>query len=157
MELDMNFPRSLLLAGFAAASLLSTAAMAADHQVEMVNKGPNGKAMQFDPAFLKIAPGDTVTFVPKDKGHDSMSIDGMLPEGAETWKGKINEQITVTFTKPGLYGYKCQPHYGLGMVGLIEVGDDTSNIETLKAVKLVGAAKKRMAELFAQAEGGAAQ
>jgi pseudoazurin len=86
-----------------------------------------------------------------------MSIDGMLPEGAEPWKGKINEQITVTFTKPGLYGYKCQPHYGLGMVGLIEVGDDTSNIETLKAVKLVGAAKKRMAELFAQAEGGAAQ
>jgi len=153
----MNFIRPLLLAGFTAASLASSGAMAADHQVEMMNKGPNGKAMQFDPAFLKIEPGDTVTFVPKDKGHDSMSIDGMLPEGAEPWKGKINEQITVTFTKPGLYGYKCQPHYGMGMVGLIEVGGDTSNLESLKAVKVVGAAKKRMADLFEQAAGSAAQ
>lgn len=153
----MNFARPLLLAGFVAVSFASSGAMAADHQVQMLNKGANGKAMQFDPAFLKIAAGDTVTFIPKDKGHDSMSIDGMLPEGAEPWKGKINEQITVTFTKPGLYGYKCQPHYPLGMVGLIEVGDDTSNLEALKAVKLVGSAKKRMAELFEQAEGGAAQ
>lgn len=145
------------LAGLIAACVISFGAAAADHQVEMVNRAPDGKAMQFVPAFLKIAPGDTVTFIPKDKGHDSLSIDGMLPEGAEPWKGKINEQLTVTFTKTGLYGYKCQPHYALGMVGLIQVGDDTSNLETLKAVKLIGSAKKRMAELFAQVEGGATQ
>jgi pseudoazurin len=153
----MKFSKSLLLAGFVAASITSSGAAAADHQVEMVNKGPNGKAMQFNPAFLKVEPGDTVTFVPKDKGHDSMSIDGMLPEGAEPWKGKISEQITVTFTKPGLYGYKCQPHYGLGMVGLIEVGDDISNLDKLKGVKLIGMAKKRMAELFEEAEKGQGQ
>ena len=152
----MKVSKLILLAGFVAASIASSGAAAADHQVEMVNKGPNGKAMQFDPAFLKIETGDTVTFVPKDKGHDSMSIDGMVPEGAEPWKGKINEQITVTFTKPGLYGYKCQPHYGLGMVGLIEVGNDISNLDKLKSVKLVGAAKKRMADLFEEAEKGQA-
>ena len=47
----------------------------------------------------------------------------MIPEVAEPWKGKINEEITVTFTQEGIYGYKCQPHFGLGMVGLIQVGE----------------------------------
>src|SRR5690606_17558680 len=93
-----------------AATLLAAPAWAADHQVQMLNKDSEGRPMQFEPAFLKIAPGDTVTFVPTDKGHNSEAFPNLIPEGAEPWKGKINEEITVTFTEEGFYAYKCQPH-----------------------------------------------
>jgi pseudoazurin len=129
---------------------MSMGALAADHQVKMLNKGPNGQIMQFDPAFLQVAPGDTVTFVPVDKGHSSDSIDGLIPDGATPWQGQISQGITVKLTVPGVYGYKCLPHFGLGMVGLIEVGTNPSNLAAAKAVTLPPMAEKRMQELFAQ-------
>lgn len=131
-------------------SSIGNGALAAEHEVRMLNKGPDGQAMQFDPAFLKIEPGDSVKFVPTDKGHNSESILDMLPEGAETWKGKMNEEVTVTFDVEGIYGYKCQPHFALGMVGVIQVGDSTDNLDSAVTAKLPGKAKSRMAELIAQ-------
>ena len=94
-----------------------------------------------------------VKFVVADKGHNSESVKGMLPEGAEPWKGKINEELTVTFDVEGIYGYKCTPHFAMGMVGLIQVGEGTANLESAKTAKLPGKAKSRMAELTAQANG----
>ncbi|CAD7052417.1 pseudoazurin [Pseudorhizobium endolithicum] len=132
---------------------LGMPAFAADHEVKMVNKDSEGRAMQFEPAYLKIAPGDTVTFINVDKGHNSESVKGMIPEGAEAWKGKINEEIKVTFDVEGLYGYKCLPHQGMGMVGVIQVGEDTANLEQVTAVKLPGKAKTRMEELLAEVVG----
>jgi pseudoazurin len=123
---------------------------AADHQVKMVNKDSEGRAMQFEPAFLKIAPGDTVTFVATDKGHNSEALPNLIPEGAEPWKGKIGEEITVTFDVEGFYGYRCAPHFGLGMVGLIQVGDAATPPD-ISAVKLPGKAKDRMTELVSEA------
>lgn len=136
----------------AAAILVAAPAWAADHEVRMLNKDSNGVAMQFEPAFLKVAPGDTVTFVAADKAHNSESLKGGIPEGAETWKGKINEEITVTLETEGLFAYKCTPHLGLGMVGLIQVGDSTENIEAVKAIKLPPKARNRMQELIAEVE-----
>ena len=129
-----------------------TGAQSAEHEVRMLNKGPEGQPMQFDPAFLKIEPGDTVNFLATDKGHNSESILEMIPEGAETWKGKINEEISVTFDEEGIYGYKCMPHFGMGMVGIIQVGDDISNLDSAETAKLPGRAKPRMAELIALIE-----
>ena len=131
-------------------------AFAAEHEVRMLNKGPEGQPMQFDPAFLKVAPGDTVSFVATDKGHNSETILGMIPEGAETWKGKMNEEIKVTFSTEGIYGYKCTPHFGIGIVGLIQVGDSTENLDAAQTAKLPGKAKTRMAELMGQVGSGAA-
>ncbi len=128
--------------------LLSGAAQAADHQVQMLNKGEKG-AMVFQPDFIVAAPGDTVTFVPTDKGHDAESIKDMVPEGAQPFKGKMNEQITVTLDKEGVYGVKCTPHYAMGMVALIVVGKPT-NLEQAKTVKQAGKAKKVFEGLFAQ-------
>ncbi|MEC5293778.1 pseudoazurin [Aurantimonas sp. C2-6-R+9] len=136
-----------LALGVAGALLMVAPALAADHEVQMLNKGADGP-MVFEPAFLQIEPGDTVTFVPTDKGHNSEAIEGMVPEGAEAWKGKISEEVSVTFTEPGIYGYKCLPHYPLGMVGLIQVGDDPLNLEEAKGVKHPGKADKRMTALF---------
>jgi pseudoazurin len=130
--------------------LLATPAFAAEHEVKMLNKGGDGQTMVFEPAFLKIAPGDTVRFVPTDKGHDAETIPGMLPEGAQAFKGKISQEVTVTFDKPGLYGYRCSPHFGMGMVGLIAVGDKPENLAAAEQAKMPPLAKKRLATLFAQ-------
>jgi pseudoazurin len=144
------------LAAAALAAMTWSSAFAADHQVRMLNKGPEGQPMQFDPAFLKIAPGDSVTFVATDKGHNSETILGMIPETAETWKGKMNEEIKVTFDVEGIYGIKCMTHFGMGMVGLKQDADSTENQDAAKTAKLPGKAKTRMAELMAQVESGGA-
>jgi pseudoazurin len=135
-----------------AAMMITGAAYAADHQVQMLNKGTQG-VMVFEPNFIEAAPGDTVTFVPTDKGHDASSIDGMLPEGAQPFKGEISKPITVTIDKEGVYGVKCVPHYGMGMVALIVAGKP-ANLDQAKKVKQPGKAKKVFEELFAKVPAG---
>lgn len=114
--------------------VLATAGLAAEHEVKMLNQGPQG-TMSFDPAYLKVAPGDTVKFVPTDQGHNSHSV--LVPKGATTWQGQISKPVTVTLNKQGVYIYQCDPHHTLGMVGVIQVG---------KAGNLK-AAKKKAAEM----------
>ena len=149
----MNRVLPILAAAAIAVAALWAGAFAADHQVRMVNKDSENRVMQFEPAFLKIAPGDTVTFVNADNGHNSESIPEMVPEGAEPWAGKINEEIKVTFAQEGVYLYRCKPHFAMGMVGLIQVGDSPANLEAVKGAKLPGKAKTRGEELFAQVGG----
>ena len=81
----------------AALGAAAGAASAADVEVQMLNKGAKG-AMVFEPSFVQVQPGDTVHFVPTDKGHDVESIKGMLPEGVEPFKGKMNENYDLTVT-----------------------------------------------------------
>ena len=71
----------------AAAVGFCTAVSAAEYEVQMLNKDLSGKMWQFEPAFLKIAPGDTVTFMPADKGHNSETLEAIVPQGATPWKG----------------------------------------------------------------------
>jgi pseudoazurin len=123
-------------------------ALAADHQVQMLNKGAKG-AMVFEPDFIAAAPGDTITFVPKDKSHNAESIKGMLPEGVESFKSAMSASFTLTLTKEGVYGIKCTPHYGMGMVLLVVAGRPI-NLETAKAVKHPAFAKKRFDAIFAE-------
>jgi pseudoazurin len=129
--------------------LVAGAAGAAEIEVMMLNKGEKG-AMVFQPDFVSAAPGDTIRFVPTDKGHNVETIKGMLPEGAEAFKSKFNEVFSITLDKEGVYGVKCAPHYGMGMVALIEVGQPV-NLDEAKAVKQTGKAKAVFAELFGQA------
>lgn len=139
-----------LLAGAAVALAFASPATAADHVVKMLNKGKAG-VMVFEPALVKVAPGDTVTFLPIDKSHNAESIAGMIPAGAAAFKGKMSQPLKVTFSKPGVYGYKCLPHYALGMVGLVVVGNGGSNIHEAREVSHPGKAKPAFAALFNQA------
>lgn len=129
---------AIALAGFAVAP-----ALAVDYEVHMLNKGVAG-TMVFEPAFVQAQPGDTVTFIPTDKGHNVEAIKDMLPEGVEIFKSKINETYVLTVDVPGVYGVKCTPHFAMGMVGLIVVGEDTSNLEAIKAIKV----PKKVGERF---------
>ncbi len=135
-----------------AALSIAGAAQAADHEVKMLNRSADGEMMAFEPAFLKVEPGDTVTFVATDKSHNAETILGMLPEGAEAFKGKINQDVSVTFDAEGVYGIKCMPHYPLGMVALIQVGDEVPNLDQALEVKNPGKAGARMAVLFENVE-----
>ena len=131
-------------------ALAAAGAHAAEVEVKMLNKGAAG-AMVFEPALVKIAPGDTVKFVPTDKSHNAETVPEMLPAGAEPFIGKLNEQVDVTFKQNGVYGIKCKPHYGMGMVALVVVGEPT-NLEAAAAAKHPGKAKQVFADLVAKAK-----
>jgi pseudoazurin len=99
----------------------------------MLNQGSSG-VMVFEPAYLKINIGDSVTFESTDAAHNSASIPGMIPSSASSWNGGLSQDITVMFDVAGIYGYQCTPHSMMAMVGVIQVGDDKSNLDSAKAV-----------------------
>ena len=53
-----------------------------------------------------------------------------IPEGAEGFAGKINEEIEIVLDVEGLYGVKCKPHFNMGMVMTIAVGDVAQTPDT---------------------------
>jgi pseudoazurin len=142
----MKFSTRFAIAFGLGLAFAAGAADAADIQVKMLNRGAKGM-MVFEPDLIKIAPGDTVTFVATNPGHDARSIAGMIPEGAEPFEGKLNKDLTVTFTKPGVYGVECRPHYAMGMVAAVIVGDPV-NLDAAKAVKQPPMAGKKFAALL---------
>ncbi|CAN7492772.1 pseudoazurin [Neorhizobium sp. LjRoot104] len=121
----------------------ATVVSAADFEVHMLNKGKDG-AMVFEPSSLKVAKGDTVTFIPTDKSHNAETIDGLIPEGAKPFKGQMNESVKVTFDVEGAYAVKCSPHVGMGMIGLVVVGNTPANLEAIKTAKLPKKARERL-------------
>jgi len=135
------------IAGAVMAVIFASPAVAKDVQVKMLNKGANG-SMVFEPALVKVAPGDSVTFIAVDKGHNAEVISTMLPAGAAPFKGKMSQNLTVKFTKPGVYGYKCLPHYGLGMVGAVIVGNSPANAAQAKSASHPGKAKQKFAAIL---------
>ena len=103
----------------------------ASFEVKMLNQGQDG-VMVFEPSLLKINVGDTVTFKATDAAHNSASIPGMIPNGASSWNGDLSRDISVTFDVPGVYGYQCTPHAMMAMVGVIQVDNNTENLDAVK-------------------------
>lgn len=145
--------RIAMLAAAVAVVVAGSAAYGAEVEVKLLNKGSDGALMVFEPALVKIAPGDTVKFVSTDKGHNAESIKGMLPEGAPVFQGKNGEDVSVRFDQEGVYGVKCLPHYGMGMVAMVVVGLP-ANEDQAKAVPQVGKAKQVFAKLFEKLDAG---
>ena len=56
-------------------------------------------------------------------------------------KSKKSEDVEFKFTIPGVYLYQCSPHKTIGMIGLIIVGNDKSNLNKVKEVKMFGLSK----------------
>ena len=69
--------KTVTLATIAVLMSVAGVAMADEVEVKMLNKGAEG-LMVFEPALVKIEPGDTVKFVATDKGHNAESIKGMF-------------------------------------------------------------------------------
>jgi len=134
---------------------VSSATLAAEHTVQMLNMGTAG-VMVFEPAVLHVEPGDTVTFQPTNPSHNSESVETLIPEGGETWKGATSQPVTVTLNTEGVYVYECMPHAMMAMVGVIVVGEPV-NLDEVKAnaetygEKFV-ANQQRLQEYLAQVE-----
>ena len=131
--------RSAILAVLLA--LLPIVAQAETFEVKMLNGNATG-GMAFEPDFLSLKPGDKVKFLATQRGHNAATIKDFLPEGASPFKGKINQEIEVTFTEEGFYGIMCTPHYDMGMVMVVRVGDAPFTEMTLPIDVRPGAVKR---------------
>ena len=128
-------------------------AFTADVTIEMLNK-LDDRNMVFSSEIVKVDVGDTVFWVSTDKGHnvEFISKNG-VPDGVAKFKSKVNKDAEFTFTIPGIYAYWCTPHKSMGMIGFVIVGDDLSNLDSIKKVKFVGKSKKLAKSLIAEIEG----
>ncbi len=108
------------------------------------------EGLKFTPLVIQIAPGDTVAWE-NMSSHDSQAMEGLVPEGAEMWHSAMGENFQQTFTKEGIYVYKCTPHFGAGMGGVIIVGKPV-NLEAIKAATVKGAAKRLVKKAIKAAE-----
>ncbi len=147
-----------ILVAFGAALIPKSSIAGENFEILMLNKDPNNskRKMIFSDEILSVNVGDAVTFKPEDKGHNSESIKGMIPNGATKWRGKMNKEVSVTFEIPGFYGYHCKPHASMGMVGLIVVKGPgkLDNLEAVTSVKHRGKAKKAWAKIWEKAKAG---
>ena len=77
----------------------------------------------WEPMVTYAKSGDTIKFMGM-LGHDTETLDGMVPTDAPKWKAKLGEEgFGVTLTKEGAYIYKCNPHMSMGMVAAVIVGE----------------------------------
>lgn len=122
------------------------------HEVQMLNKHPDNARLRqvFFPRVLVVQPGDSVQFLAVDRGHNSAVIKGMIPDGAEGWNGRINDDVEVVLDVPGFYGYQCTPHASVGMVGLVVVEGEgmSANLEAAQGVRQRGRAQAAWEEIW---------
>ena len=133
-------------------TLWTGAALGADVTVKMLNK-LDGEYMVYSKKIVQVDAGNTVFWKSVDKGHNVEFIKGGVPEGVEKFKSKLSQDTKYTFTIPGIYAYWCTPHKSMGMIGFIIVGNDLSNLESIKKVKFAGKSKKIAQPLIAEIEG----
>ena len=121
----------------------------ADMTIEMLNKDDAGNKMIYSEELAKVDVGETITWVPTSKGHNVEFIAG--PDGAELpKKSKNGKEVSMTFEVPGIYYYWCTPHKGMGMIGLVVVGDDVSNKDAIAKAKAMGKSKKKLKALLGE-------
>ena len=129
--------------------LFSSMAYAEDMTIDMLNKRADGEKMVYSVDVAKIDVGDTITWLPASKGHNVHFIAG--PDGWDLpKKSKNNKEVAITFDTPGIYLYQCTPHASMGMIGLVIVGGDTSNIDAIAKAKVRGKSKKKLKKLLGE-------
>ena len=127
--------------------LISFTSFSKEVVLEMLNKRSDGQKMVFSEDVVKVSVGDTVKWLASDKGHNVEFIGG--PDGVSLPpKSGLNKDVSITFEKPGVYLYVCTPHKVMGMIGLVVVGEDTSNKDAIAGIKMMGRSKKKLASMI---------
>ena len=125
--------------------LISSFAYAENFTIEMLNKLGKEK-MVYSEKVISIKVNDEITWKSVDKGHNVEFIG--MPKGVSKFKSKISKDAKFKFVKSGVYLYQCTPHKAMGMIGLVIVGDDKSNLDKIKKVKVYGKSKKLLKKLL---------
>ena len=127
----------------------STVAFSEDMTIEMLNKRDDGARMVYSEDVARIDVNDTITWVPTSKGHNVEFVAG--PDGWDApRKSKNGKEVAITFDIPGVYLYQCTPHKSMGMIALVVVGDDVSNLDAIANKKMRGKSKKKMKTILGQ-------
>ena len=127
---------------------VSSMAYSADMSIDMLNKLGKEK-MVYSVDVAEIDVGDTITWLPASKGHNVHFIAG--PDGWQLpKKSKNNKEVAITFDTPGIYLYQCTPHASMGMIALVVVGGDTSNLDAIAKAKVRGKSKKKLKKLLGE-------
>lgn len=107
---------------------------------------------QFAPELLRVAPGETVTFLNSRGSHTVLSQKGLWPDDVPPVDIAGQLRADVVFDQPGIYGVTCRRHGKYGMVMLVAVGDvspgeeDFARVSELPANARARAAYKRLLE-----------
>ena len=138
----------LMLTAMLVNSAMSDNALAEVIQIEFT---------QFDTFSIEVVNidvGDTVEWLPKNKGHNVEFLAG--PDMADLPpKSNMNEFHSVRFDKQGVYLYGCTPHLNMGMLGLVLVGNDLHNIDAIGNIDLPNVAKSVLMSLIRDAQSSA--
>ena len=125
----------------------SDAGSSAEITIDMLNTREDGERMVYSQDVVNIKVGDTVKWLPKDGGHHVEFVAG--PDSFEIPpKSYINREVSIKFDIPGIYLYVCSPHSIMGMIGLIVVGNDTSNKEKIASFDIGGKGSKKLKTLL---------
>ena len=108
-------------------------------EIDMLNKLGKEK-MVYSIKVAKVDQNDKIIWKHVSKGHNVEFLG--MPKGVKKYKSKINKKAEYEFKIPGIYLYQCTPHKAMGMIGIVIVGGDKSNLEEIKKVKLYGKSKK---------------
>tara|TARA_Y100000022_G_C13252289_1_gene377821 strand:- start:1654 stop:2070 length:417 start_codon:yes stop_codon:yes gene_type:complete len=121
-----------------------SSAHAEDITIDMLNKRDDGAKMVYSQDIARIDVGDTITWLPTQKGHNVEFIAG--PDGWEApKKSKLGKEYAYTFDTPGVYLYQCTPHKSMGMIAIVVVGEGDNDISS---AKVKGKSKKKLKELL---------
>ena len=123
----------------------SSSAIAQNHTIDMLNK-LGKERMVFSKKVISIDLNDEILWKSVDKGHNVEFIG--MPDGVTKYKSKISKDANYTFKKPGVYLYQCTPHKAMGMIGIVVVDNDKSNLDKIKKVKVYGKSKKLLKSLL---------
>ena len=125
-------------------------AHAEDITIDMLNKRDDGAKMVYSQDIATIDVGDTITWLPTQKGHNVEFI-----AGPDDWKApkksKLGKEYSYTFDTPGVYLYQCTPHKSMGMIAIVVVGDLTQEgVDAIRDAKVKGKSKKKLKEILEQ-------
>ena len=142
----------LKICSFSIILLLSNISFGSEtHIVKMLNNSDQG-SMVFEPAFIKINKGDSITFEMTDAGHNAVTV--ASPNDSIPFDTEYKPSTTVQFDTNGIYLYKCTPHAMMAMAGLIQVSDANNKDEMIKAIEkfegtvMMPNVKTRMSDLL---------
>ena len=114
-------------------------------EIDMLNKLGKEK-MVYSIKIAKIDLNDKIICKHVSKGQKVEFI--VMTKVVKKFKTKINKKAEYEFKKPGIYLYQCTPHKAMGMIGIVVVGGDKSNLEKIKKAKLYGKSKKIFKKLL---------
>jgi plastocyanin len=110
--------------GAVAAIVCALAALAAGAPAHAANVNVTQSDFAYTPASVRIAPGDSVTWVAATPSDTFSTMGGhplQWPSGPfATFSGAVTSHAE-TFASAGRFVYRCQLHFALGMTGTVTV------------------------------------